>query len=317
MYDQQMRKLVYALLTSYIDILVYALFYVTVIICFAVMANKFVRIEENADYDRFVQNYGELPRAIFLMYILTTFDSYPDNQLVAIREQLWLYGFFILFIFMNALFFVTIPANVLFNSIIETRSKSVIIDEIEQQNNLIIAFITLGGDQQMSIPYDKVIRFLLFIFNNETKYLDRIMEICKMLDEKVNGSIEVNEFMQICKIIQSNSYLKPPRFFTWKKTVRFESYIHNKASSKEVLNSNTFQIIISIIIILTFINCLLNLYTDVRIFDVFDDLLLFLYMVEVFIRLAALGLNEFFVGYWNTIDLLVIVAAFTLQILVT
>lgn len=64
------------------------------------------------------------------MYILTTFDAYPDNQLVGIKIQLWLYGFFIVFIFMNALFFVTIPANVLFNSIIETRSKSVIIDEI-------------------------------------------------------------------------------------------------------------------------------------------------------------------------------------------
>lgn len=80
------------------------------------------------------------------MYILTSFDAYPDNQLVGIKLSLWLYGFFILFIFLNALFFVTIPANVLFNSIIETRSKSVIIDEIEQQNNLIMAFITLGGD---------------------------------------------------------------------------------------------------------------------------------------------------------------------------
>lgn len=62
------------------------------------------------------------------MYVLTTFDSYPDNQLVAIRLHMWLFGFFIVFIFMNALFFVTIPANVLFNSIIETRSKTVIID---------------------------------------------------------------------------------------------------------------------------------------------------------------------------------------------
>ena len=155
------------------------------------------------------------------MYILTTFDAYPDNQLVGIKIQLWLYGFFIVFIFMNALFFVTIPANVLFNSIIETRSKSVIIDEIEQQNNLIMAFITLGGDMKISIPYDKVIRFLLFVFNNEAKYMGKIMEICKALDEKVNGSIEVNEFMQICKIIQSNSYLRPPRFLTWKKIKRF------------------------------------------------------------------------------------------------
>jgi len=84
-----------------------------------------------------------------------------------------------------------------------------------------MAFITLGGDMKISIPYDKVIRFLLFVFNNEAKYMGKIMEICKALDEKVNGSIEVNEFMQICKIIQSNSYLRPPRFLTWKKIKRF------------------------------------------------------------------------------------------------
>lgn len=87
------------------------------------------------------------------MYVLTTFDAYPDNQLVAIRVTIWIYAFFILFIFLNALFFVTIPTNILLNSIKNTRSKTIIIDEIEQQNNLIMAFICLGGDSKLNIPY--------------------------------------------------------------------------------------------------------------------------------------------------------------------
>lgn len=64
------------------------------------------------------------------MYVLTTFDAYPDNQLVAIRINIWIYAFFIIFIFLNALFFVTIPTNLLLNSIKDTRSKTIIIDEI-------------------------------------------------------------------------------------------------------------------------------------------------------------------------------------------
>lgn len=37
-----------------------------------------------------------------------------------------------------------------------------------------MAFICLGGDNTLSIPYEKVIRFLLFSFNNEVKHLDKI-----------------------------------------------------------------------------------------------------------------------------------------------
>lgn len=100
------------------------------------------------------------------MYVLSTFDNFPNNQLIGIRNSLWIYAFFIFFSFLNVLFFMTIPANVLLNSIIETRSKTVIIDEIEQQNNLIMSFLALGGDTQISIPYEKFIQFLLFVFNN-------------------------------------------------------------------------------------------------------------------------------------------------------
>jgi hypothetical protein len=62
------------------------------------------------------------------MYVVTTFDAYPDNQLIAIEKNETIYAFFIIFIFLNALFFVTVPTNILLNSIKATRSKSVIID---------------------------------------------------------------------------------------------------------------------------------------------------------------------------------------------
>lgn len=181
----------YALFSAYIDILVYLIFYTLVIIVFAIMANQFIEFPGDQVYDNFTGNYPALGKAIFIMYVLTTFDAYPDNQLVAIRITLWIYGFFIIFIFLNALFFVTIPTNILLNSIKDTRSKTIIIDEIEQQNNLIIAFITLGGDENRKISYAQLVRFLLYVFNNEPKYVDVITEICRNLDEKVDGTIEV------------------------------------------------------------------------------------------------------------------------------
>lgn len=62
--------------------------------------------------------------------MLSTFDSYPDNQLIAIRISIWIYALFLIFVFMNVLIFVTIPTNILTNSVRDIRSKSIIIDEI-------------------------------------------------------------------------------------------------------------------------------------------------------------------------------------------
>ena len=125
-----MRKLTYALFSSYKDIFVYILFFLFVLLSFSIMANQFIEIPKGTAFDDLNGNYGSLGKTIYIMYVLTTFDAYPDNQLVAIRINEWIYGYFIVFIFLNALFFVTIPTNILLNSIKGTRSKSVIIDEI-------------------------------------------------------------------------------------------------------------------------------------------------------------------------------------------
>lgn len=75
---------------------------------------------------------------------MSSYDAYPDNQLVGIRTSLWVYAYFICFIFLNVFFFVTIPATIVYNSFRETRSKIILIDEIKQQHSLIMSFVSLG-----------------------------------------------------------------------------------------------------------------------------------------------------------------------------
>ncbi len=52
-----MRKMFYALFSSYIDILVYLIFYTIIIILFAIMANQFIVFPQNQTYDKFTGNY--------------------------------------------------------------------------------------------------------------------------------------------------------------------------------------------------------------------------------------------------------------------
>lgn len=116
------------------------------------------------------------------MYILTTFDNYPDGQQKIIVQNFWVNVFYIIYILLIALLFAAIPINIMMDSVKSTRSKSIIVDELEQQHNIIMSFIALGGDKTRSIPYKTFIRFFLYLFNHQDKYMDKIAAICKSLD---------------------------------------------------------------------------------------------------------------------------------------
>jgi len=162
----------------------------------------------------YTSNYRELDKTIFILYVMSSYDAYPDNQLVGIRTSLWVYAYFICFIFLNVFFFVTIPATIVYNSFRETRSKIILIDEIKQQHSLIMSFVSLG-ENNLNITQNKLIRFLLYVYKNKVRYVDHITEICLKLDDNNNGVIHVNEYMQLCKVLQSNSSMLPPKFHDW------------------------------------------------------------------------------------------------------
>jgi hypothetical protein len=115
-YDALTRKNFYAFVAAAKDIFVFLAFYALIIMAFAIVGNQLIVIEPNDKLDNYSQNYGELGKYIFVLYVMSSYDSYPDNELPAIRNQPYIYIFFITFIFMNVLFFVTIPTTIIFNS---------------------------------------------------------------------------------------------------------------------------------------------------------------------------------------------------------
>ena len=164
----------------------------------------------------------------------------------------------------------------MFNSFRETRSKTILIDEIKQQHSLIMSFVSLGEDN-LNISQQKLIRFLLYVYKNKVRYVDYITEVCLKLDDNNNGQIQVNEYMQLCKILQSNSSMMPPMFQDWDRWLRFRWFINKKLKLKAMIRSNAFRIVVSIFIMLTFINCCLALYTHIKAFDIIDDVFMGLY----------------------------------------
>ena len=144
--------------------------------------------------------------------------------------------------------------------------------------------------------------------------MDYITEVCLKLDDNNNGEIQVNEFMQLCKILQSNSSMLPPSFHDWKAWVQFRIWLNQRFHLEELVQSVRWKVAMVIFIILTFINCLLSLYTEIKAFDIIDDLFMGIYCVEIVVKFLGLGPENFFKSKWNKVDFFLVLIGLFLEL---
>ncbi len=143
-YDALTRKSIQALFSAYKDFIVFVTVYAIIILSFALMQNQFYGFLPDAKINDYKENYSDFIKSIYITYVNSSYDSYPDNQIAVIRWSEWCYALVIAFVLLNMFFFVTIPGTIFFNSFRDTRSKIMLVDEIRQQHSLILAFVSLG-----------------------------------------------------------------------------------------------------------------------------------------------------------------------------
>lgn len=148
-----MRKMVYSFLSAYVDIIVYLLFFALIVVAFGVLGNKSLVFDPSykdptypQNIDPYKTNYLELDKMIFIVYVASTYDSFPDNQILAMQNNQANYIFFVVLILIDFFLFSSIPGELIYTKYRETRSKLLIADEIRQQHSLILAFVTLAGN---------------------------------------------------------------------------------------------------------------------------------------------------------------------------
>ena len=93
MYDEQIKKIFISLASTYSDILVFVVFFCIVVGGFALIGNRALTFDpfyRDPTYpktvDPYQSDYLSLGRMIFIVYVTATYDSYPDNQLLAIQN---------------------------------------------------------------------------------------------------------------------------------------------------------------------------------------------------------------------------------------
>lgn len=120
--------------------------------------------------------------------------------------------------------------------------------------------------------------------------------------------------MQLCKILQADSEMMPPRFHDWQKWLFVRRTINEKLHLKEIIMSDKFKICVSVIILITFVNSFLSIYTDYRVFDMIDDLLIIFYVIEIMMKIIGMGPENFFKDPWNKLDSLLITIGLGLEL---
>lgn len=195
LFDPEMRKSLFSLLSAYKDILVYFIFFASVIVGYSFIGNQALTFDPNFKDPKFPQNvdsyktnYDDLGRMIFMLYVTATFDSYPDNQTLIIQNFEPNYIYYIVFIFANMFLFSSIPGTLIYLKFRETRSRILLIDEIRQQHSLILGFVTLA-ENEANLPIEKLIKFLLYLYKYKIRYVEYITDICLRLDDNNNRSI--------------------------------------------------------------------------------------------------------------------------------
>lgn len=149
------------------------MFYAIAIFSFGAIGSIIIRLPPDTPYDPMQSDYSNFFQMSFLMYVVSSYDTYPDYQMVALNVSIYYYIFWITFIFMNALFFVNIPNTFIFISFKKFRSKQILIDEIRQQTSLVLSFICLGEDH-LSIPSETFHQFMLYFYKNKLRLIDHI-----------------------------------------------------------------------------------------------------------------------------------------------
>jgi len=177
------------------DILVYFIFFATVIVFYALLGNRALKFDpyyKDPDFpmnvDPFRSNYGDLVKMIFNVYVASSYDSYPDNQMLAIQNYEPNYIYYIVFVFANMFLFSSIPGTIIFLVFKEKRSKILLTDEIKQQHSLMLAFVTLTDDDP-NLSIDRLIKFLLYLYKYKIRFVEYITDICLKLDNNNNRSI--------------------------------------------------------------------------------------------------------------------------------
>ena len=96
--------------------------------------------------------------------------------------------------------------------------------------------------------------------------------------------------MHLCKILQAKTSFLPPKFHDWERWILFRRVINEIFYFKKIVKSKPFKIANSLLILFAFINSILALYLNILAFNLIDDVITYIFVVELFVKIIGVGI---------------------------
>ena len=119
--------------------------------------------------------------------------------------------------------------------------------------------------------------------------------------------------MQLGRILQQNSNLRPPIISDRPAWITFRRFMNDHCKLKDIFQSTSFKLVNSILIIVSCIMAIFNLFFSHPTYEIIDTVFINLFMVELILYLIAIGPENYFNKGFSAIDFILVTLGFFLQ----
>jgi len=119
--------------------------------------------------------------------------------------------------------------------------------------------------------------------------------------------------MQLGNVLQENTSLHTPLLSDFPKWISFRKWMNNQLKINTIVQSFPYQLINSLLIIAGTANAIALLSTENKICGMVDNGFANIFMIELIIRIIAIGPENFFNQLFSSIDFGVVILGFFLQ----
>ncbi|EGR34851.1 hypothetical protein IMG5_000790 [Ichthyophthirius multifiliis] len=300
-YSKELRRTFKSISQSLKEILQLFLFYLFMTLFFALIGWKFI-----GDLDG-QSNFNNIFTASNILYILITFDGYPDCLMPAYQQSEYYLLYFMSYILLYLFIFIPIPVAVVFEAFRNQRSKLVIMDRIKQKEALLACFVCLDFNDNKSIDYNIFRQFMSQVYKNKKRYIKRIKSLYLHIDMNDSKSISLNEFFGLVDVLERNPNFHIPLFSDLKLWENFRAFINKKMAFKKIAKSTYFEVFMILILlancIIIFVQSALTDQETIDKLEQWDWIFNYAYITEVIVKIIGLGIEKYFEDFWNIFDI--------------
>ena len=272
------------------------------------------------DGPAFDDNFDSFPRAFIALVVLTTTENYPDVMYPALRLSSWNALFFVSYLLLNSFLMMSVVVAVSFDRFLKENRRGLVRRRRLQRRGLLAAFAALDHDGTAEITFDD---WFALQQQLEGSKVDRrrARAVFDALDQDRTGRLDVLEFFRLTDVINLRFYKLPAAREMYRGNrsllARWHARVRRLVHSRRFNAASFACIVLSTIVVCLLVALPLTVVGERTVFalGVADSVLTGLFVLEVLLRLTALGFRQFFADGWLRFDAFVAALSCALPIL--